>query len=189
MKIYQYESYEEYKKLQVAANHQKLHCSWVSFTTIKAIARRVLIADDILCHGTRRGDEIVYFEKCYPNSKVIGTEISDTAELFRNTFEWDFHEVKDEWVEKFDVIYSNSFDHSYDPIKCIDTWIGQLKNTGSLCVELMVGGNNKSTRMDPLEIEHDEFIEILKERSFEVYYKFNINAVHGKSVCYMSKKQ
>ncbi|MBK6621188.1 MAG: hypothetical protein IPG32_10020 [Saprospirales bacterium] len=49
------------------------------------------------------------------NCEVIGTEISDSASKFSHTIEWDFHEVKPEWIGRADFIYSNSFDHSYDP--------------------------------------------------------------------------
>ena len=61
----------------------------------------------ILCHGTRRGLEqqyiIEYFENI-ENLEVIGTEISYTATQFPNTIEWDFHEVKDEWIGNVDIM-------------------------------------------------------------------------------------
>lgn len=188
MNIYKYDSYEDYVKAQTEANHKKLHCSWVSFTTTRAISNRVKEVDNIICHGSRRGTELEYFSDCYPEATIIGTEISDTASSFENTIQHDFHEVREDWLGKFDIVYSNSFDHSYDPCKALDTWIDQLNENGVLCVELMKDVDNKSTEMDPLEISEEEYIELIKERNHEVFYRFEILAKQGNSVCYMSKK-
>jgi hypothetical protein len=38
-----------------------------------------------------------------------------------------------DWLAKVDFIYSNSFDHSYDPEKCLNTWIDSLR-IGGLCI-------------------------------------------------------
>ena len=65
-----------------------------------------------LCHGTRRGFEQKQikeeFSKRGKDVNVIGTEISDTANQFESTIEWDFHNVHPDWVNNVDFIYSNS---------------------------------------------------------------------------------
>ncbi|MEJ0015745.1 MAG: hypothetical protein WDN25_04115 [Acetobacteraceae bacterium] len=48
---------------------------------------------------------------------MLGTEISDTATQSSTTIQWDFHEVKPEWLNSVDFIYSVSWDHRYDPVK------------------------------------------------------------------------
>ena len=189
MNIYKYDSYEEYVKVQTEANHEKLHRSWVSFTTMRAISNRVKEVNNIICHGSRRGTELEYFRECYPEANIIGTDISDTATLFENTVQHDFHDVREDWIDKFDLVYSNSFDHSYDPCKALDTWIDQLNENGVLCVELMKGVDNESSKMDPLEISEEEYISLIKERNHEVTHRFEILAKQGNSVCYMSKKK
>ena len=55
------------------------------------------------------------FSKLNINVNVLGTEISSTATNYPNTIEWDFHDVKEEWVSNVDIVYSNSIDHSYKP--------------------------------------------------------------------------
>ena len=72
----------------------------------------------VYCHGTRQGFEQKWFSKNL-ECKVIGTEISDNANDYKNTIEWDFHNVKKEWIGSVDFIYSNALDHSYDPNKCL----------------------------------------------------------------------
>ena len=58
-----------------------------------------------ICHGTRNGKEQKFFKRNL-NINVIGTEISSTATQFPDTIQWDFHRVKDEWVNNVDFIFS-----------------------------------------------------------------------------------
>jgi len=85
-----------------------------------------------ICHGTRRGKEQEWFRK-YLNCEVIGTELSDTATSFPYTIHWDFHNSKPEWKDSVDFIYSNSFDHSYDPQKCLNVWMSCIRK-GGVCI-------------------------------------------------------
>ena len=93
MKIYEYESYEEYVAIQTEANKKKLrrNHSFVKKSTIDLIKSIHPEAHLILCHGTRGGHEQRYFKEAYPNAQVIGTEISDTAMEFPMTVKHDFH--------------------------------------------------------------------------------------------------
>lgn len=85
-----------------------------------------------ICHGTRRGLEQKWFQESL-GGEVIGTEISDTAKDFEKTIQWDFHEENPEWVGKADFVYSNSWDHAYDPGKAISTWMRSLSSNG-ICI-------------------------------------------------------
>lgn len=134
--LYQYLNYERYKAVQNRGNHKKIK-------RISVIEKDIIFLSEYikkhiknpvfgLCHGTRRGKEQEWFSK-YLNCPVLGTEIADTANQFKNTIEWDFHEIKDEWIEAVDFIYSNAFDHSYDPEKCINAWMSCLKKRG-ICI-------------------------------------------------------
>ena len=181
MKLYEYENYEEYKKLQIAANKQKLHAVWCSKTTVKRLHEKYGDKKNILCHGARNGTEVKWFGEVFDGAKVLGTDISPTANDYDNMVEWDFHERNEQWCGEFDLVYSNSFDHSYSPEKCLKTWTDQVSEDGILCVELMVDGNNKSSRMDPLQISKGEFLSILDNYGFEEVETFFVSAVHGNS--------
>lgn len=189
MKVYEYESYEEYKKIQIDANIKKLKNVWCSPATLKQINTLIPDANSILCHGARNGSEVRWFKDLYPQAEVIGTDISYTANDFPDMVEWDFHEVNDEWVGKFDIVYSNSFDHSYDPEKCLTTWVGQLSENGVLCVELMVGVDNASSAMDPLQINRSEFNEIIDKLGYEETDIFYTQARHGNSRTLVCKRK
>jgi hypothetical protein len=66
--------------------------------------------------------------------EVIGTDIAPTATEFPNVIQWDFHDVKPEWIRKVDFIYSNSWDHSYDPERLFKTWMDCLSPRGRLFI-------------------------------------------------------
>lgn len=143
--------YNSYKDTQIAGNKRKIENVWVNEENIKFISayldaelKKIQFG---LCHGTRRGLEQKWFAK-YLHCTVIGTEISDTATEFENTIEWDFHNVKDEWINAVDFIYSNSFDHSYDPKACINAWADCLRS-GGICVIEHTSGHEKATKLDP----------------------------------------
>jgi trans-aconitate methyltransferase len=160
MELYKYNSYQEYVDAQVEANVRKIKCIWVSQDTIKSIYKHKPNANFIICHGTRNAKEQQYFIKYYPNADVIGTEISHTADQFPMTVQHDFHIQRDDWVGQADIVYSNAFDHSYDPQQAFKTWSTQVKPDGVLCVELMTGNDNRSKITDPLKIELNEFLEL-----------------------------
>lgn len=161
MKIYQYKNYQQYVDLQTQANKLKIDKVWASVDTIKAIAKTHGAADSILCHGTRNGAELKFFRTIYPEAKILGTEISESATDFADTVQWDFHDTHPEWIGKFDIVYSNSFDHSFDPIKALDTWRQQLTTIGSLCIEYSF--HFESRAWDPLEIKRDELLDLFNK--------------------------
>ena len=128
--------YDRYRQLQTAANKENVEKVWAQEGNIEFLAK--YIKQTIgppkfgICHGTRRGLEQQWFRK-HLSCEVIGTEISETATQFPNTVQWDFHEVKPEWIDNLDFIYSNSFDHSYDPEKCLNAWMRCVR-PGGLCI-------------------------------------------------------
>ncbi len=102
-----------------------------------------------LCHGTRRGLEQKWFEERL-GCEVLGTEISDTAVDFPRTIRWDFHETRPEWLGAADFVYSNSFDHSYDPEKALNAWMSCLRPGGVCLIEHTQKSEPEAvTRTDP----------------------------------------
>jgi hypothetical protein len=128
--------YQEYKRIQTEDNKRTIDYVWVREDNIAFLAdyiKELLGRPQFgICHGTRNGKEQEWFRK-YLNCEVIGTEISETAGNFPYTVRWDFHDVKPEWLNAADFIYSNSFDHSYDPENCLNAWMSCVKKNG-LCI-------------------------------------------------------
>lgn len=180
MKIYKYDSYEDYVEAQTEANVRKLQLVWVRPETVQSIHQRQPFAGTILCHGTRNAAEQKMFKQMYPHADVIGTEISHTAKQFPMTVQLDFHEQKDGWEGNFDIVYSNAFDHAYDPTKCMTTWRDQLSDSGVMYIEAMLGHENRSKRSDPLEISEEELIELANSLGLELKETFSTHGMADK---------
>jgi hypothetical protein len=135
MKLLGFETYRDYVAAQTRVNKQKLASIWASDRELRAVARYVRKhiphASFGLCHGVRNGYEVETLRRLL-GIEVLGTEISDTADLYPHVIQWDFHEIKPEWIENTDFIYSNSWDHSFDPALAIDRWMSCLRPDGRL---------------------------------------------------------
>lgn len=173
MKLFKYKKkglfggfdYDRYKAVQIKGNIENTHLQWVNEETIRYISsyiRNVLGPVKFgLCHGTRRGLEQTIFRDEL-DCDVIGTEISPTAKDFPYTIQWDFHDVKPEWLSKCDFIYSNSWDHSYDPNKLFRAWFSCLRPGGLCFLEHTKYHTAEGvTEMDPLGLEREELVELL----------------------------
>lgn len=187
MKIYQYTDYQEYVKVQTEANVEKINLVHVTENTIRCIAQKHGPAGSIMCHGTRNGAEQKLFGKYYPDATIIGTEISFTAGDFPLTVQWDFHHDRPDWINKFDIVYSNSFDHSIDPRGALTTWSDQLTDLG--CLYLEHSFHVKSRAWDPLEIQSDELEHLFSQVGLCVLSTTPTSAATGlKSLMYQLKR-
>lgn len=181
MKVWKYKSYDEYVTAQVNGNLSKYKShSYVDGGIIGGIVEYMISNNHYpkfgLCHGTRRGLEQQYFIDWFKskniNVSVLGTEISSTATEFKNTIQWDFNEIKDEWVNNVDFVYSNSFDHSFEPGKTIDVWMRCL-NDGGMCFIEWSDDCLTNREMDPIAGTLDEWISF-----FNTKYKV-VDVLHG----------
>ncbi len=181
MKQYLYPDYKAYVAAQVEANKRKLSNVWVRPETVAQVVRNAPVkVDAVMCHGTRNGAEQRLFAEHYPGAFVIGTEISDTATQFPNTVQHDFHEPKEEWIKRFDIVYSNSFDHAFDPLRALLAWRGQLAPGGRLFLEHGISEVvNCSTASDPLELDAEDILRLLDEAGFDLVRTFCANGIKG----------
>lgn len=166
VKIYEYKSHGDYVRSQVRGNRRKLRKVFAIRENIKVIAgfltKNVIPLKFGICHGTRRGMEQKWFRELL-GIDVIGTEIAQTAEQFDYTIQWDFHDVKLEWIDTVDFIYSNSFDHSYIPEVCLDRWMSCVRRTG-VCIIEWTHWDVGSTRTDPFGASLNEYREMFNQK-------------------------
>jgi hypothetical protein len=101
-----------------------------------------------------------------PAVNIIGTDISPTAEKVANCIVWDMHEVKREWVGAVNFIYSNSWDHAYDPNLLFTRWSESLAPDGRLYVSYTdlhsEKGVSENTKIDVVGCSLDELIRIVQ---------------------------
>ena len=137
--------YEQYRSLQVAKAVTDTDTVWCKEDVIAFLAdylqRRMGKIRSGLCHGSKKGQELEWFMKHLGgDAHVMGTDISPLAKLHPNMIEWDYHEVKPEWRNAFDFIYSNALDHSYDPEKAVNAWMSCVRPGGHGIIEWHVHG-------------------------------------------------
>ncbi len=164
MELYKYKDLDEYRITQEKGNIKKINCVFVNKEVIKVISeyikKNIKKPSFGICHGTRRGVEQELLSK-YTGAEVIGTEISSTATQFPNTIQWDFHNIKEEWVNNVDFIYSNSIDHSYDPKMALSQWMKCLNDNG-LCFIEYTYFNKFFSKLDCFSARESEMKELLE---------------------------
>ncbi len=157
--------YDAYRAVQTAANKAKIGWRSIEAEEIQflcnALAERGVNIRNVLCHGTRNGAEQKFFLEA-TGAEVLGTEISDTATQYPMTIQWDFHEVKPEWAGAFDVVFSNSWDHSYDPKLALSRWLTCVRQGGVMALEWStVHGETKANPIDPFRATLPALCELL----------------------------
>lgn len=110
-----------------------------------------------VCHGTRTGKEQAWFNKHLLNdSYVFGTDIGSNLEKYPNTIYFDMNNDNLDWKNKFDFIYSNSWDHSFNPHNMFKNWLSHLKNNGILILNHTAGHDTQNfqavSETDPVAI-------------------------------------
>ena len=181
MKILSFGSYDEYKSVQVSANKLKFSQVYAEDPELRRIAAHFLKHSSTfarrasadrrgaglgLCHGVRNGYEVRKLRSLLPNVNIIGTDISPTAEEVENCIVWDMHEIKPEWAGAVDFMYSNSWDHAYDPNLLFARWSECLAPGGRLYLSYTdlhsERGVNENTKIDVFGCSLDELARIVQ---------------------------
>jgi hypothetical protein len=175
MKLLTFGSYDEYKDAQVAGNRLKFHNVYAEDPELSRIAShfsaRHAGTGRGLCHGVRNGYEVRVLRRLMPGLDIIGTDIADTVSAIPNCIVWDMHETKPEWTGAIDFMYSNSWDHTYDPAVLFRRWSGCLSTGGRLYLpytELQSErGVTERTKIDVFGCSLNELVDIVRQ-SFDL---------------------
>jgi|15BtaG_2_1085339.scaffolds.fasta_scaffold00099_10 SAM-dependent methyltransferase len=115
-----------------------------------------------LCHGVRTGQELDMFENAFGGGWV-GTEIFPEICDGKRILNQSFDELPASWCGAFDIVYSNSFDHSRYPRGTASTWVEALAPGGRLFVEWTEWHEklgSRGNRADCYAASLDEYIEV-----------------------------
>ena len=163
-----YEDYEQYLEVQriktkrrlKVFNEESRSIMWTNQNNIKDICKLIkgyrsseFISG--LCMGSRSGEEQALFHKFLGGgSKVFGVELESDAKSLPNTIIADFHYLPKNLFGKFDFVYSNSHDQSFNPKLALGSWIKCLKVEGLLILEHSRShGKSRANRQDPFGVE------------------------------------
>ena len=138
--LHSYPDYETYRRVQEEGNKTKLTAQFVNkdhiFFLADHLKERLGHVGFGLCHGVRRGREQKWFRRRLGGgADVIGTEISETASQFPETVQWDFHDTNPDWAGRADFVYSNSWDHAFDPHRAFRAWADALRPGGLMLLD------------------------------------------------------
>jgi hypothetical protein len=183
MKLYEYENYDEYvaaqkkgvyhhPRVKNAINYEWIKRDEVSFLWYEIIEpyfktqKRTAICG--ICHGAKLGKENMWLQE---KTKIdfIGTDLICPTNDKMKLLNWDFHETKKEWKNKFDVMYTNSFDHSYDPEHCLRQWLSCLSEGGICIIEWSPGhGEMSQNEIDSLGASFQEYKTLIEKASGKI---------------------
>ena len=163
MKLLKFNSYEDYKRIQIETNKRKLQKISTTAKELRFVAnfiqKNIPEASFGLCHGVRNGYEVKQL-RALLGVNVLGTEISETANQFEHVMQWDFHDVKQEWTGNVDFIYSNAWDHSYDPDAMLRSWMSCLRPNGRCFLQWTRRHTDRALRgADCFGLSFDEMIQ------------------------------
>ncbi len=165
LKIYKYQTYEDYVDSQKKANRKKASRVWAREKYIRRIAGMLTLHSPKkgICHGVRTGAEVDWFTKYLPDCDVAGTDIGYSQNP--KVACWDFNKGNINWHKRLDFVYSNSFDHAYDPHTTVALWVSQLKPGGILVLEYDKRQQHRKgpNAMDPVSMSIEEMAALLKE--------------------------
>ncbi len=127
----------------------------------------------IVCHGCRSGLEVDVLQKLNPGVTVYGTDIYGQAYKYDRTYfrEMDFDIVPLEWIDYFDVVYSNSIDHSRNPVNTLLSWKIELRQNG-ICFVNFHWGRGVS-REDCFHLDMNNWKDEISEISSQVEMKIS----------------
>ena len=172
--MYLYKNNDEYiaAQLSKAKNLVEIHFrkQWIKGKTIKAICNYLkehIAKEDLkfgICHGVSHGYEVKKFEELL-KIKVIGTELYPNKDP--RIIEWDFHQTKPEWIKGVDFMYSNAFDHSPRPQKCLEAWMSCLSDNGICFIEWTDFDNRTCNIIDCFQASREEYRDLMQKYLIE----------------------
>lgn len=175
-------NYEKYREAQILKNIKKINHVWIEESEFDLIVNFLInkTPTSCLCHGVRNYKEVNYFKDKLKLLETIGTDISPTVKEFGG-IEWDFHNINTDWICKFDFVYTNSLDHSYNPSNVFDIMYDQVKFGGYLIIHSDLTHNHVDeadcakidNRFIKSKNKEYKILQIYKERPIYIFYKPN----------------
>lgn len=185
---YQY-LYQDYLADQIQINQRKIRNmkpghSWVKPIELSMLASRIKyygLARGV-CHGARTGAEVRTL-RGLTGAYIFGTDISPTAKNYEFMIMADMNQVKPAWRNYFDFVYSNSFDHAFDPAVTIEAWKAQLKPGGFLFLHWSEE-HAKVNKINRVGGSMQKLLEFMNDR---MYYSAFIEPIPGRKILTFKK--
>jgi len=145
MKLIEFDSYDQYLQVQKATVKKRGLGPYFCDLEIQRIAEwcriNQLQVQEGVCHGARAGHECDELMRQMPQAEIFGTDLvpysgkSKSLSSKAVVIECDFNEPYSDWIGRFGLVYTNSLDHSNDPLSTLQVWLQQLVWNGALFVQ------------------------------------------------------
>lgn len=134
----------------------------------EAVKDMVGLPEVIGCMGIRSGAEYFEFKKYLPKSIVYGVDIADKViGVGDNCYCYDFNYLPDGWVEKFDLLFSNSLDHSFKIEETLEEWRRVTKKGGFILIQFS-RSPRKPTFVDRYSFDLEDIPALFPGDKYEV---------------------
>lgn len=115
--------------------------------TIGEVREFIGESKSICCMGIRTGTEAFEFKEIFPSAEVYGVDITELIKTIRTHLNikielQDFNNLPEDWEDKFDLVFSNSIDHAFEPEVTLREWWRVTKAGGYLLVEFSTTPEN-----------------------------------------------
>jgi SAM-dependent methyltransferase len=97
---------------------------------------------EMICLGTRNNWERDVFKSLLKKVEVYSLDIAPASNA---DYIMDFNSFPSDWENKWDIIYSNSIDHSISPDDCFKEWVRILKPGGIMYTDWDTQNSEKVT--------------------------------------------
>ena len=92
--------------------------------------------------------------------------------------------MRPEWKNKFDFVYSNSLDHSYDPGLALEVWASCLKLGGILYLEHTDDHNGNIDFADCFSADFEHYKKLVQE-NLDIVDVINLDDYSNESLGYL----
>jgi hypothetical protein len=120
-----------------------------------------------ITHGSRNAAETILFREML-GLNVLGTDISSSADFIPCLIRHDMNLPLPDYIpgSSLGFVFSNSWDHTNDPIQMLTNWIMSLSpDSGCLILEKQSSSGSKSTISDPFSASDHELINLVEKVS------------------------
>jgi len=155
------------------------------FETIENIEKYLSGINNVLCAGIRKGRELWAFKKVemFNTATIFGIDIHEkvkkvpingnSVEIDKNCFCYDFNKMPKDWENKFDLLYSNSIDHSYNIEKTLAEWHRVVRIGGFLLI--VFSSRGYTSGYDLYDFEEKDMDFLINKKMFDILKIWRVN--------------
>lgn len=136
----------------------------------------------MICLGTRNNHERDCFSSLFPNFYVKSLDISPISGA---DYVMDFTNFPKEWENTYDIIYSNSLDHSFSATETFNHWLKIVKKDGILALSFAYG--HGISEFDICSFDQKNIELFFKNRN-DIKVLDNVQALDKNSSTWIIKK-